>query len=142
MRRYRTPLQRLTRAVHIIVLLAIFYAALNIVALLGNQKLAQYEYGWVGLGSALVMLALGIGVRYGLLLCLYGLVGLFASASLIMFRLFVDTGEAGPLLRCTITTWILLILCRAIPAMHSLRRQRAFPLPMQPTNTAPSQEVP
>ncbi len=124
------PMQRLRRVIHIIVCLALFYMTLNSVALLGHQQLTQHGYGWRGLGIALALLALGAGIRYGSLFCLYGVVGLFGSVSLSMFRLFVDTAEPDALLRCTISTWILLILCRAIPAMHRLRQQQVFPLSM------------
>jgi hypothetical protein len=69
-------------------------------------------------------------VRQGYVACLYGAVGIFAVLSLYLFRHFVIFGVPAAIIRCTITTWTLCILCRAIPAMHLLRHSNAFPLQM------------
>jgi hypothetical protein len=126
----RTPEQRPGRASHILIFLGILYTILNIIALLGHPGLTQRGYGLSGLGLSLSFVGLGYGIRYGYSWCLYGAIGVFVLLSVYLFRLFVSVGTPGSLIRCVITTWTCALLCRALPAMHILRQQQAFPLPM------------
>jgi len=126
----RTPEQRLDRASNILIFLGILYTILNTIALFGHTGLTQRGYGLPGLGLSLGFAGLGYGVRYGYSWCLYSATGVFAFLSVYVFRLFVSVGTPGSLIRCVITIWTCVILCRALPAMRIVQQRQAFPLPM------------
>jgi hypothetical protein len=124
------PAQRLGKAANLIIFLGIFYAMLHLLALSGATALAQSGYGLLGLAIAIGIGGLGYGIRYGSVVCLYMAIGVFAGLSVYFFALLVSSRTLAAGLRFVLSSWAVLILYRALPAMKILRVTHAFPLPM------------
>ena len=130
MRKSSTPEQRVGRAANVTIFLGILFTLIHLLALSGLSAMAQRGYGLPGLVIAVGFIGLGYGIRYGSNVAFYLSTGGFAALSAYFAARFAITGEPAMLVRCVVTAWASASLCRAIPAMRTLRRNAAFPLPM------------
>ena len=154
MKKRSTPEQRVGRAANVTIFLGILFTFVHLLALSGLPAMAQRGYGLPGLviavGATLggplrrsasddvvtfvtrfpPTLGLGYGIRYGSYAACYLATGGFAALGAYFAIRFATTGEPAMLLRCVVTAWAAVSLCRAIPDMRTLRQNAAFPLPM------------
>ena len=124
------PEQRVGRAANVTIFLGILFTLVHLFALSGLPAMAQRGYGLPGLIIAVGFLGLGYGIRYGSYAAFYLATGGFAALDAYFAARFATTGEPAMLLRCVVTAWAAVSLCRAIPDMRILRQNAAFPLPM------------
>jgi hypothetical protein len=120
-----TPEESVGKTANVVIFLGILYAALAIVMLL---RRIDATANWLTLGMALGVIGLGYGIRYGNSICLYvttGLFGLFVAYFGYTTGLFK---ALRPALRLILSCWALLGLCRAIPAMHTLKQAHSKPI--------------
>ena len=125
-----TPAQRVGRAANVTIFLGILFTLGHLLALGGVMAMAQRSYGIAGLAASIGLLGLGYGIRYGSTAAFYLTTGGFVALGAYFAARFATTGEPAMLLRCVVTAWAAVSLCRAIPDMRTLRRNNAFPLPM------------
>ena len=130
MRKNSTPAQRVGRAANVTIFLGILFTLIHLLALGGLTAMAQRSYGLPGLVISVGFLGLGYGIRYGSYAAFYLATGGFAALGAYFAARFATTGEPAMLLRCVVTAWAAVSLCRAIPDMRTLRQNAAFPLPM------------
>lgn len=129
-RQRSTPAQRVGRAANITIFLGILFTLGHLLALGGVTAMGQRSYGLPGLAVSVGFLGLGYGIRYGSYAAFYLTTGGFAALGAYFAARFATTGEPAMLLRCVVTAWASVSLCRAIPDMRTLRQKATFPLPM------------
>lgn len=129
-KKHSTPAQRVGRAANITIFLGILFTLSHLLALGDVTAIAQRSYGLPGLAVSVGFLALGYGIRYGSYAAFYLTAGGFAALGAYFAARFATTGEPAMLVRCVVTAWASVSLCRAIPDMRTLRQNDAFPLPM------------
>jgi len=125
---HRTPAQRLAMTANLVIFLGLLYTLLHLLALLG--LLHGYHLPGLGLVTALSILGLGYGIRYGSRVCLYAATGIFAGLSLSFGALVVATWRPYHMLRLGLSAWTFWRLYRALPLMRFLQQEQAFPLSM------------
>ena len=130
MRKNRTPERRVGRAANVTIFLGILFTLIHLLALSGLTAMAQRGYGLPGLAIAVGFLGLGYGIRYGSYAAFYLTTGGFAALGVYFAARFAITGEPAMLLRCGLTVWAFVSLCRTTPDMRILRQNAEFPLPM------------
>ena len=130
MKKRSTPAQRVGRVANVTIFLGILFTFVHLLALSGVTAMAQRSYGLPGLVIAVGLLGLGYGIRYGSYAACYLATGGLAALGAYFAARFATTGEPAMLLRCVVTAWAAVSLCRAIPDMRTLHRNAAFPLPM------------
>ena len=130
MRKNSTPERRVGRAANITIFLGILFTLIHLLALSGLPAMTQRGYGLPGLAIAVGFLGLGYGIRYGSYAAFYLATGGFAALSAYFAARFAITGAPTMILRCGLTVWAFVSLCRTTPDMRILRQNAAFPLPM------------
>jgi hypothetical protein len=123
-----TPAYRVGKTANLMIFLGILYSLLHLLALLGNVALAARSYGELGLGVALGVIALGYGIRYGSVGCLYIATGVFALLTVSSLYRAVSQIALSQSVRLLLSGWGLYSLCRSIPAMHFLKQTHAVPI--------------
>ena len=125
---HRTPAQRLAMTANLVIFLGLLYTLVHLLALLG--LLHGYRLPGLGLVTALSILGLGYGIRYGSRVCLFAATGIFAGLSLSFGALVVSAWRPYHVLRLCLSVWTFWRLYRALPLMRILQQEQAFPLPM------------
>jgi hypothetical protein len=123
-----TPAYRVGKTANLVIFLGILYSLLHLIALLGNAALAARSYGGLGLGAALGVIALGYGIRYGSVGCLYSATAVFALLTASSLYRAISQVALYQSVRLLLSGWGLYSLCRSIPAMHFLKQTDAVPL--------------
>ena len=123
-----TPEERVGKTANLVIFLGILYTVLSLVTFMSRWDSAALRHQGITLGLGAVVIALGYGIRYGSRVCLYlmtalciCLVGYFASTA-VSFR------TLRAVLRLALSGWVLVGLCRAIPAMRILHRTHSRPV--------------
>lgn len=124
------PVQQLSMTANLVIFLGILYTLLHLLAWLGTPTLTRGGYGLPGLGLALSIIGLGYGIRYGSSACLYAALAIFVSVGLYYATVFVTARSVFSGFRLVLSLWACWRLQRAIPLMHVLQQEHAFPLPM------------
>ena len=130
MRKTCTPEQRVGRAANVTIFLGILFTVIHLAGLSGLAAMAQRGYGLAGLAVAVGFVAVGYGIRFGSYAALYLATGGFAVLTVYSVARLATTGAPAAFLRSAVAAWMLVGLCRAVPAMRILHRKAAFPLPM------------
>ena len=130
MRKNCTPEQRVGRAANVTIFLGILFAVIHLGALSGLPAMAHRGYGLPGLAISVGLIVMGYGIRFGSYAALYLATGGYAVLTVYSVARLATAGTPAIFLRSAVAAWMLVSLCRAIPAMGELHRKAAFPLPM------------
>ena len=123
-----TPEQRVGKIANLVIFLGILYTVLHLVALFGSAGLTAQGYGWPGLLIALGILGLGYGIRYSSMICLYTALGVFALLTGFHGYRCILHFTFGQALRVLLSAWAFYGLCRAMPAMYTLKKTNSIPV--------------
>ena len=130
MRKTCNPEQRVGRAANVTIFLGILFTVIHLAALSGLPAMAERGYGLGGLAVSVGTVVVGYGIRFGSYAALFLATGGFAVLTVQSAARLGATGAPAVFLRSAVAAWMLVSLCRAIPAMRELHRKAAFPLPM------------
>ncbi|MFQ5714477.1 MAG: hypothetical protein ACE5GU_10650 [Candidatus Scalinduaceae bacterium] len=122
-----TPEKMAGKTANLIIFLGILYSNLSIVAITGNVALLKIGYGIKSVIVGLTIVGLGFGIRYGSIVCLYTVTGLFALlASYFMYNFLVGK-PINYIIRFVFCMWAIRSLAKSIPAMISLKASGSLP---------------
>jgi hypothetical protein len=123
-----TPEERVGKTANLVIFLGILSTVLSVITLIGRWESTVLLSQIITLGAALGVIALGYGIRYGSRVCLYLTTGL----GICLVGYFASTAASLPtvrtVLRLALSVWVLVGLCRAIPAMRILHRTHSRPV--------------
>lgn len=123
-----TPEYRVGQTANLTIFLGILYTILHLIAMLGYDALAASSYGLPGIGVALGVIGLGYGIRYGSVACLYIATAVFTCLCGYFFSRVVSHVAPSQIVRLLLSGWAWYGLCRAIPAMHLLKKTHSAPV--------------
>jgi hypothetical protein len=123
-----TPEVRVGKTANMVIFLGILYAVLSLLAVCTTAEPAPRWYDVVTLTVAMGIVGLGYGIRYGRPGCLYMAIGVFAGLMGYFGYVGVAHGTWRPAIRFLLSGWAVLVLCRALPAMHVLQQTHSQPL--------------
>jgi RsiW-degrading membrane proteinase PrsW (M82 family) len=112
----------------VVIFLGILYVVISLVAVWREAGTAQQWYSVVAMAVALGVVGLGYGIRSGSSGCLYVATGLFVGLAGYFFAAGVLHGAWRAAVRFLLSGWSVVLLCRAVPAMHVLKQTRTKPL--------------
>ena len=130
MRKTCNPEQRVGRAANVTIFLGLLFTVIHLAELGGLPALAAKSYGLGGLAVSVGYVVVGYGIRFGSYTALFLAAGGFAVLTVQTALRLAATGAPAAFLRSAVAAWMLVSLCRAVPAMRELHRKEAFPLPM------------
>jgi hypothetical protein len=123
-----TPAARVGQTANVVIFLGILYAVMSLVAVFRGAGMALQWYSIVAIAAAVGVVGLGYGIRSGSLSCLYVATGVFIGLTGYCFAVGVSHGTWRSFVRFLLSSWAVLLLCRALPAMYVLKQTRTKPL--------------
>lgn len=123
-----TPAQRVGNIANLTIFLGILYSLLNVAALLGRTTLATRGFGGMGLCVALGIIALGYGIRQGMMSSLYTALGLFTLFTVYsIMQVQTDTNSIH-IFRFILSGWVTIKLFRSVSALKTLQDTGSTPV--------------
>lgn len=123
-----TPATNVGKTANLVIFLGILYTVVTLVSLVaGREALA----GWRGPATVvggLGIIALGYGIRYGSMACLWAATGVFALLASYSAYSLVTWPAWRPAVRLTLSGWAIWRLGQAMSAMRVLQRTNSRPL--------------